>query len=300
MKQGALIAHSALLTVALIYGANYLIAKGLMPGLIGPSGFIVLRAIGAVVLFWAVYATRFERIRRDDLLRLALCGLFGVTSNQLMFFNGLSMTSPVNASIIMTSNPILVLVVSSVLLKTAITARKVLGIALGAAGALILLYLSAGSFNTHISWQGDLLILGNAISYGIYLVLVKPLMMKYRPTTVIAWVFLFGALFVLPIGWSQVQAIDFSSFTPSNYWAVAYVIIGTTFLAYLLNSFALTRVMPTVVSMYIYLQPLFAGLFAYVYARYGGEDFTGDLTLGRLLCAALIFTGVYLVSSARS
>ena len=300
MKQGALIAHSALLTVALIYGANYLIAKGLMPGLIGPSGFIVLRAIGAVVLFWAVYASRFERIRREDLLRLALCGLFGVTSNQLMFFNGLSMTSPVNASIIMTSNPILVLVVSSVLLKTAITARKVLGIALGAAGALILLYLSAGSFNTHISWQGDLLVLGNAISYGIYLVLVKPLMMKYRPTTVIAWVFLFGALFVLPIGWSQVQAIDFSSFTPSNYWAVAYVIIGTTFLAYLLNSFALTRVMPTVVSMYIYLQPLFAGLFAYVYARYGGEDFTGDLTLGRLLCAALIFTGVYLVSSARS
>lgn len=300
MKQGALIAHSALLTVALIYGANYLIAKGLMPGLIGPSGFIVLRAIGAVVLFWAVYAARFERIRREDLLRLALCGLFGVTSNQLMFFNGLSMTSPVNASIIMTSNPILVLVVSSVLLKTAITARKVLGIALGAAGALILLYLSAGSFNAHISWQGDLLILGNAISYGIYLVLVKPLMMKYRPTTVIAWVFLFGALFVLPVGWSQVQAIDFSSFTPSNYWAVAYVIIGTTFLAYLLNSFALTRVMPTVVSMYIYLQPLFAGLFAYVYARYGGEDFTGDLTLGRLLCAALIFTGVYLVSSARS
>lgn len=111
MKQSALIAHAALLTVALIYGANYLIAKGLMPALIGPSGFIVLRATGAAALFWVVYAFRFERIRRDDLLRLALCGLFGVASNQLMFFNGLSLTSPVNASIIMTSNPILVLVV---------------------------------------------------------------------------------------------------------------------------------------------------------------------------------------------
>ncbi len=300
MKQSALIAHSALLTVALIYGANYLIAKGLMPALIGPSGFIVLRATGAAALFWVVYAFRFERIRRDDLLRLALCGLFGVASNQLMFFNGLSLTSPVNASIIMTSNPILVLVVSSVLLKTAITARKLLGIGLGASGALTLLYLSAGSFSTHISWQGDLLILGNAVSYGVYLVLVKPLMMKYRPTTVIAWVFLFGALYVLPFGWQQVQGIDLSQFSSANYASVAFVVIGTTFFAYLLNSFALTKVMPTVVSMYIYLQPLFAGLFAYVYARYGGEDFTGDLTVGRLLCAALIFTGVYLVSSARS
>ncbi len=300
MKQSALIAHSALLTVALIYGANYLIAKGLMPALIGPSGFIVLRATGAAALFWVVYAFRFERIRRDDLLRLALCGLFGVASNQLMFFNGLSLTSPVNASIIMTSNPILVLVVSSVLLKTAITARKLLGIGLGASGALTLLYLSAGSFSTHISWQGDLLILGNAVSYGVYLVLVKPLMMKYRPTTVIAWVFLFGALYVLPFGWQQVQGVDLSQFSSANYASVAFVVIGTTFFAYLLNSFALTKVMPTVVSMYIYLQPLFAGLFAYVYARYGGEDFTGDLTVGRLLCAALIFTGVYLVSSARS
>ncbi len=300
MKQSALIAHAALLTVALIYGANYLIAKGLMPALIGPSGFIVLRATGAAALFWVVYAFRFERIRRDDLLRLALCGLFGVASNQLMFFNGLSLTSPVNASIIMTSNPILVLVVSSVLLKTAITARKLLGIGLGASGALTLLYLSAGSFSTHISWQGDLLILGNAVSYGVYLVLVKPLMMKYRPTTVIAWVFLFGALYVLPFGWQQVQGIDLSQFSSANYASVAFVVIGTTFFAYLLNSFALTKVMPTVVSMYIYLQPLFAGLFAYVYARYGGEDFTGDLTFGRLLCAALIFTGVYLVSSARS
>lgn len=299
MKQSALIAHAALLTVALIYGANYLIAKGLMPALIGPSGFIVLRATGAAALFWVVYAFRFERIRRDDLLRLALCGLFGVASNQLMFFNGLSLTSPVNASIIMTSNPILVLVVSSVLLKTAITARKLLGIGLGAAGALILLYLSAGSFSTHISWQGDLLILGNAVSYGVYLVLVKPLMMKYRPTTVIAWVFLFGALYALPFGWQQVQAIDLTLFSSANCASVAFVVIGTTFFAYLLNSFALTKVMPTVVSMYIYLQPLFAGLFAYVYARYGGEDFTGDLTVGRLLCAALIFTGVYLVSSAR-
>lgn len=299
MKRDEVGAHLALLAVALIYGANYLVAKGLMPRLIGPSGFIVLRATGAVVLFWVLYAFRPERVRKAHLFRLMLCGLFGVAGNQLMFFNGLNLTSPVNASIIMTSNPILVLVASSLLLKTAITGRKLIGIILGAIGAVALLRLSAGSLSGHISWQGDLLIFGNAISYGVYLVLVKPLMGVYRPVTVISWVFLFGALIVLPFGWNQVLAIDWSAFQVVELWSVGYVVVFTTFVAYLLNIYALQRVMPTVVSTYIYLQPLFAGLFAYVYAYYGGADFTGDLTLGRIFCALLIFTGVYLVSSAR-
>lgn len=299
MKGQQTAAHLALLAVALIYGANYLLAKGLMPQLIGPSGFIVLRATGATALFWLLYAFRPERIHRVHLVRLMLCGLFGVAGNQLMFFNGLNLTSPVNASIIMTSNPILVLLASSVLLKTAITSRKLLGIVLGAAGAIILLRMSAGSVTGHVSWQGDLLILGNAISYGVYLVLVKPLMAVYRPITVISWVFLFGALIVLPFGWSQAAAIDWSAFSSNALWSVGYVVVFTTFIAYLFNIFALRRVMPTVVSSYIYLQPLFAGLFAYVYAYYGGEDFTGDLTIGRILCALMIFAGVYLVSSAR-
>lgn len=299
MKGQQTAAHLALLAVALIYGANYLLAKGLMPRLIGPSGFIVLRATGAAALFWLLYAFRPERIHRVHLFRLMLCGLFGVAGNQLMFFNGLNLTSPVNASIIMTSNPILVLVASSVLLKTAVTSRKLLGIALGATGAIVLLRMSAGSVVGHISWQGDLLILANAISYGVYLVLVKPLMSVYRPITVISWVFLFGALIVLPFGWSQAMAIDWDAFSASELWSVGYVVVFTTFVAYLLNIFALRRVMPTVVSSYIYLQPLFAGLFAYVYAYYGGADFTGDLTIGRLLCALMIFVGVYLVSSSR-
>lgn len=291
--------HLALVVVAVVYGANYLVAKGLMPNLIGPSGFIVLRTSGACLLFWVLYAVRFEQVRRADLLRLAVCGFFGVTANQLMFFNGLSLTSPVNASIIMTSTPILVLMASSLILHTVITARKIFGIVLGAAGALLLLRMSSGSLVAHISWQGDLLIFGNAVSFGVYLVLVKPLMQAYRATTVIAWVFLFGALMVLPVGLSQARDIDWSAFSGANWAALAYVVTCTTFVAYLLNSYALTRVMPTVVSMYIYLQPLFAGLFAYVYARYGGADFTGDLTVSRLLCALMIFTGVYLVSSAR-
>lgn len=296
-RQG--VAHLALLFVAMVYGANYLVAKGLMPQMIGPSGFIVLRVVGAGVLFWLVYALNWQPIARRHLGRLMLCGLFGVAANQLMFFNGLSLTSPVNASIIMTSNPILVLLASAFLLKTAITARKLAGIGLGALGAILLLLQSNGTGAAHISWQGDLLILLNATSYGVYLVLVKPLMAIYKPTTVVAWVFLFGAVVVLPIGLPQTLEIPWQEFTTNQYLSVAFVVVFTTFVVYLLNIFAMRTVMPTVVSMYIYLQPLFAGLFAYVYALYGGDDFTGDFTLGRIASAALIFTGVYLVSSAR-
>ncbi|WP_306641700.1 DMT family transporter [Sanyastnella coralliicola] len=288
-----LVAHILLFFVAVIYGANYLVAKGLMPDLIGPSGFIFIRVSAATVLFWIVYLLSYEKIDKKDLVRLALCGLTGVATNQLFFFNGLNATSPVNASIIMTSNPILVLVVSAIILKTRITSRKLAGIFLGAAGAIVLLLLQGSA---KISWQGDVMILINALSYGIYLVLVKPLMVKYKPVTVITWVFTMGLILVAPIGFNQFMAIDWSSFTSSHWLGVFYVVICTTFLVYLMNIYALKTVQPTVVSVYIYLQPLLAGIFAYIFASFGGEDYTGDINWQRILCALAIFVGVYLVS----
>lgn len=296
-----LLAHLALLVVAFIYGCNYLIAKGLMPDLVGPSGFIVLRVLGGGGLFWLVRMAlkargTWETIDRSDMLRLVACGATGVAANQLLFFNGLNITSPVNASIIMTINPVLVLVISAVLLGTTITARKLLGILIGGGGAVALLVLSAQQQSLHASWQGDLMILLNAASYGFYLVLVKPLMAKYKPLTVIAWVFLFGAAFVLPIGWQQAAAIEWSSFHPPHWQGVAYVVIATTFLAYLLNIFALRHVQPTVVSIYIYLQPLLATGLSWWVSQQGGANYTADLNGLTVVCAAAIFTGVALVS----
>ena len=295
------LAHLALVAVALIYGCNYLVAKGLMPDLVGPSGFIVLRVIGGGGLFWLVRLVMSSRgtwevIQRKDMLRLLACGATGVAANQLLFFNGLNATSPVNASIIMTVNPVLVLVISSVMLGTAITARKLLGIFIGGGGAVALLLLSAQQESLHTSWQGDLMVLLNAASYGFYLVLVKPLMAKYKPLTVIAWVFTFGALFVLPIGWSQAAAIDWSVFNDAHWQGVAYVVIATTFLAYLLNIFALRHVQPTVVSIYIYLQPLLATGLSWWVSQRGGANYTADLNGLTVLCAVAIFAGVALVS----
>ena len=298
------LAHLALLFVAFVYGANYIVAKGLMPDLIGPSGFIVLRVVGGGGLFWIVRfalraAGRWERVARADLGRLAICGLTGVAANQLLFFNGLNLTSPVNASLIMTVNPVLVLVVSAFLLGTPITQRKVLGIAIGMAGAIALLVMGASASNLHASWQGDLMVLINATSYGLYLVAVKPLMVKYKPLTVIAWVFLFGAVFVLPVGLPQALAIDWAAFEPQHMQALAFVILGTTFLVYLLNIYAMQHVPPTVVSIYIYLQPLLATGISWWAGQNGGPNYTADLDIWTGACALAIFTGVGLVSATQ-
>ncbi len=284
-------AHLALLAVGVIYALNYFVAKGLMPNKIGPSGFISLRVVGGGLMFLALrFATKIESVYAGDFMRLALCGLTGVAVNQLCFFNGLSLTSPVHASLIMTIIPIFVLITSAIILGTAITSRKVIGIVLGGIGAITLLFSTPESTSANgPSLIGDVLILINALSYGVYLVVVKPLMAKYRPITVISWVFIFGAIFAVPFGVNEVLDIDWSSFNLSDWQGVLYVIAGTTFLAYLLNIYALGTVDPTVVSIYIYLQPIIVTFLTAVWEY-------GELEASTLACAAAIFTGVWLVS----
>ena len=279
-----LLAHLALLVVALIYGGNYLVAKGLMPDLVGPSGFIVLRVTGALVLFGLLILARPEKIDRKDVPRMVFCGLTGVGINMLLFFNGLNSTSPV-----------LVLIASAVLLGQPIVRRRLVGVILGGLGAAAILVWSSSGERIHASWQGDLMILVNATSYAFYLVAVKPLMSKYRPLTVITWVFLFGWLFTTPIGWSQAMAIDWSAFGPKQWAGVAYVVLATTFLVYLLNIFALQNLQPTVVSVYIYLQPLLATLLSLAQAHNGGTDYMVDVGWPLFVFGGLIFVGVYLV-----
>lgn len=286
-------AHIALFIVNLIYGINYTVAKDVMPGYIEPLGFILLRVSGAVTLFWLV-GRWFpnEKIQRSDFPRLIICGLFGVALNQMLFFEGLNLTSPINAAIIMTSTPMLVLIMSAIILKERITWLKLLGIAIGAIGAITLItYNSSGGLvlagdDQHL---GNLLVVLNASSYGIYLVLVKPLMNRYQPLTVIKWVFTFGLLFVTPFGWTDFHAISWHTMPPAILWSTTFVVLGTTFLAYLLNTFALKSVNPSVVSIYIYLQPFLATVFALAV----GSDQLTPVMMGS---GALIFTGVYLVS----
>lgn len=288
-------AHIVLFVVGAFYAINYIVAKDIMPDFIGPSGFIFYRVFGATVLFWIVH--RFiskEKIQRDDYPRFIQCALFGVAMNQLFFFNGLNLTTPINASVIMTSNPILVLLASALILNERITKMKLLGVVLGIAGALSLILLPVLTGRSGLSWGdgdplGDAMIFINAVSYGLYLISVKPLMKKYEAMTVIKWVFTFGCVMVFPFGYDQALEVDWANMPIDILLGVAYVIGCVTFLVYFLNVFAMKTVSPAVVSTYIYLQPLLAGALSISLGR-------ESLHWIQIIAAVLIFTGVYLVS----
>lgn len=296
-KRAIVVAHLALLGVALIYGASFLIAKNAMQAAVPPRAFIQFRVTGAAILFWLLSpwsgSDRIYKLPKKDLLRLILCAAFGVTTNQLFFFEGLKITTPVNASIMMVSGPIAVLLVGALLVKERITPPKFIGIALGAVGALWLILSGAnwqlGSlFQSNVA-KGNLFVLINATSYAVYLVIVKPLMSKYNALFVIRWVFTFGIFLVLPFGGPQIPTIDWALWDQPILISVAYVIIGTTFLTYLGNIIALKTLHPATVGAYIYLQPLIASILSLLFAN---EPWSLNM-LGGALC---IFAGVYFVS----
>ncbi len=287
-------AHAAILGANIIYGLNYSIAKDVMPEFIQPFGFVFCRVSGALLLFWmfAQFAEK-EKVSERDLALMAVCGAFGVASNQLMFFYGLSLTSPINAAIILTCNPILVLLISALVIRERITSRKIIGIGLGLTGAVGLILFKGISALSSDGFIGDLFVFLNATSYATYLVLVKPLMQKYKPMTVIKWVFLFGFIYVLPFGWNQIHEIEWVTFTTNIWWAFAFVVVGTTFLTYLFNMFGLKELSPSVVSIYIYSQPLIASLMAIALQK-------DELSFEKILAALFIFSGVYLASTKKS
>lgn len=288
MKKTVLV-HGALFLVGIIYGLNYNIAKMVMPDYIEPFGLILIRISATVVLLWIIQLFWVkEFMHLSDLKWFILCAVFGVAINQLAFFKGLSITSPVSASIIMTINPIMVLIFSHFLIKERITWVKAVGIALGAAGTIMMVTKNGIHFNKD-GFLGDSLILVNATSYALYLVLVKPMMAKYNPISVVTWIFTIGLFLVLPFGFSEAYKVNWSSMPVNVYLSLIYIILFTSLVAYLLNVWALKRVNASLVGYYIYLQPLCATLAAiFVF----GESFHWH----DMLYASLIFGGVYLVS----
>lgn len=282
--------HIALFAVNLIYALNYSIAKDVMPDYIGPSGFILLRVIGGSFLFFLTYIFFIkEKVNSSDLVRLIFCGLFGVAINQLFFFEGLNLTTPINAAIIMTVSPILVIVFSAIIIKEKITIRKIFGIFLGLTGAATLILKSGAISLDNDYFIGNFLVFVNATSYSIYLVIVKGLMTKYNPITVMFYVFSFGLIFVFPFGISELSNVSLEIFTLEIFLKVGFVVICTTFLAYLFNAFALKSLNPSVVSIYIYLQPVLATVIAIILK-------SDSLDLIKIISSVFIFSAVFLVS----
>ena len=284
------IAHLAVIGANIIFGINYVVAKGIMPDYLLPRSIIFLRVLGATLIFWLV-SLLFPResVDRKDLLRLAVCALFGVAINQVLFFEGLNPTTPINAAIIMVTIPIMVLVFAYFILGDKITRNKSIGILFGFAGAVYLI-LQGGNISIKADTTlGNLLTFLNASSYALFLVLVKPLMKKYSALTVMKWVFTFGFIYIIPFSLHLVIDSDFNAI-PTNIWlSIIYVVIFTTVLAYFLNNFSLKTITPTMNSAYIYLQPLLATVVALLASK-------DTLTYVEILAAIFIFTGVYFVN----
>lgn len=290
-------AHFALLGANLIYGANYIIAKGIMPQKISPNAFVFIRLASCIILFWGIkFLFVKEKVERKDFLRLALCGLLGASANMLFFFHGINLTSPVDASIIMTTTPVIVLIFSFIILKEPLTKNKLIGITIAGIGAIFLILYGNKAAGTS-SFLGNLFVFLNASSYGLYLVIAKTLMKKYHAITVISWMFLFGSIFVTPIAFNDFANTNFKAFTTNTYFVIGYVVLFTTFLAYLFNVYALKFVTPSVTSSYIYLQPvisfLMVSLYAYILMK---DEYAQDINIIKILSCLMVVIGVYIIS----
>ena len=226
--------------MALIYGTNFTVAKDVMPTYVKPFGFILIRVFGACFLFWLLtFFGPKEKMDLKDFPRILVAALFGVAINQLTFFKGLSYTSPISASVIMVTTPILVLILSAILIQEKIEVKKVIGIIIGLTGTSILILYGKDIQNSPNAGFGNFLVFINASSYGIYLIVVKKLISKYHPFTFVKWIYTFGLLFVIPFGYQEFTEINWQTIPTSIYFNIGFVVLFTTFFAYLINLMAL-------------------------------------------------------------
>jgi drug/metabolite transporter (DMT)-like permease len=285
--------------VSIIYGVTFTIAKDVMPKYVDAYGFILMRVGGSTILFWLVWLftrmpekVRNERIDRADFPRIIWAAFFGVALNMLSFFKGLSLTSPISASVIMVSTPMIVLVLSAIIIKERMRKRMVFGIVLGLIGTAFLILYGKSVGNATNASLGNFLVFVNATSYGLYLVMVKKLMDKYNAFTFVKWIYLIGFIMVLPFGWGEFEAVNWALMPTDMYWKIGFVVVFSTFLTYLLNLLSMRELKPTTVAVFVYLQPVFATVFAISL----GKD---ELTLVKIVSAILIFAGVYLVTQKK-
>jgi drug/metabolite transporter (DMT)-like permease len=266
------------------------IAKILTQESIGAYGLVMLRVLGVVPLFWLTHFLFIkEKTNRKDIPKMLLLALFGVVINQTLFIKGLSLTSPISAAIMMITSPILVIIFAGLLIKEKITWMRTLGIVIGFAGAAALMLGSSAEGSKADNPFGDLLVFINALSWGTYLVLVKPMMKKYHTVTILRWIFTFSLVAIVPLGWNEFQQVQWQDLSSRTIFYLFFIVFFTTYLAYLMNVYALNALSPAVVSAYIYLQPLMTAMIAIS----TGND---ELSWKKVFSALMIFAGVYLVS----
>jgi drug/metabolite transporter (DMT)-like permease len=285
------IAHTALIFTNIFFAINLSAVKHLTNNnLVQAFGLNVVRVGVSVLLFWALYLLKPVKIKIDksDRMRLFLCAVAGIAINQLLFIKGLSLTYPIHAALLLLITPILIVIIAAWILKERLGILKVTGLALGISGALVLVLAKDSTGDGDNVLLGDLFIIINAISYTVYFIMVKPLMVKYNAIVVLRWVFTIGLILVLPFGWVEFTEIPWERYAVVDFTSMGLIVITGTFLAYLFNLYGIKILGPSAAGFYIYTQPVFAALIAMFFLH-------EQLELYKILAALLIFSGVYLV-----
>jgi drug/metabolite transporter (DMT)-like permease len=280
----------AAFSTAIIYGVSYTVAKDLMPVYIQPYALIFFRVIGSAILFWVCsFFVKSEKIQSVDYVRLLICALLGTSVNMLFFYKGLSTALPIVASAIAVATPLMVFLFSLILLKEKLVRIRVVGLIIGLIGAFVLITYRQDLEGGAGSIIGNFYVFLNAAFYGLYLVIVKNLLAKYNPFHVIKWMYTISIFIVLPFSYSELIIIDWVRMPQSIYIELLFIIVFTTFINYLFNLFALTQLKPTTVSVFVYLHPVFASIYALIV----GSD---SLSLIKVTTTLAIFFGVFLVT----
>lgn len=268
--------------------------KIISPQYIQAFGLNLIRVAVTVTLFWLLYLLKPRRggIDVKDIPRFLLCAVTGVAVNQLLFIKGLTLTTPVHAALLILITPVFILLISVLLDNERMTLLKTFGLMLGIGGASLLILSKENSAIGSNLLIGDLLVVINAISYAFYYILVKPLMQKYTALHVIRWVFTFGFVLILPFCWSQFITTEWQQFGSTQYMALIFVVLGATFFAYLFTVYGLQHLSASAAGAFIYLQPIFSSLFSFIFFR-------EEITVLKLIAAALIFTGVFFVNKKK-
>lgn len=260
-----------------------------------PLSVTTFRMVGAAVCFWILsFCCKQEHVNHRDLLKLFFAALFALVFNQGVYIFGLSLTSPIDASIVTTTLPIVTMIIAALYLKEPVTGKKVLGIFAGAMGALILIASSqnaSGGANGSI-W-GDILCLMAQISFSIYLTVFKGLSQRYSPITLNKWMFVYASMCYIPFSYHDIAAIQWDNVPLEAILQVSYVVIGGTFLAYICLMGAQKQLRPTVVSMYNYMQPTVASIVAIALGM-------AAFNIQKGIAVVLVFLGVYFVTQSKS
>lgn len=286
------IAHTALVFTNVFFAINLSAVKHLTNlQLVQPFGLNVVRVGVSVLLFWGLFVLKPVSIKIDksDRMRLFLCAVTGIAINQLLFIKGLSLTYPIHAALLLLITPILIVFIAAWLLKERLGFLKITGLGLGILGALVLVLSKDSSGIGDNVLLGDLFIIINAISYTIYFIIVKPLMVKYNAIVILRWVFTIGLFLIIPFGWTEFTQIPWEQYTAIDLTSMGLIVFTGTFLAYLFNLYGIKILGASVAGFYIYTQPVFAALIAMVFLH-------EQLAMYKIIAAVLIFSGVYLAN----